>query len=236
MQSIFRDPIWEFIGVVVGTIVALGIALITIWFTRHRKALAFRILSNTSIANLSPSRNVKGRVQILFDDEPVQNVKLLLMQLKNTGNVPITSSDFEKEIVISLNDQARILEAGITETNPVNLPASISVEGAKLVLHPILLNRHDSVTLKILADTFNERISVEGRIVGLRKIEELRRDASWYMWRIGCWIMGFGGFLFVVGTILMITPLGDETAFPFLMGSVVFVFIGAMIARGAVAY
>jgi hypothetical protein len=39
---------------------------------------------------------LEGKIQILFEGQIVKKVNLLVLKIINNGNLPITSSDFEK--------------------------------------------------------------------------------------------------------------------------------------------
>lgn len=199
MNNIFRDPIWEFVGVIVAVLGTIAAIFITIWLTHRRKILSYRVLSHTPIASVHNSRETDGRVQILFNGEPVHNVELILLKIENTGDIPIASDDYENPLQISLNKTAKILEAQIIEKSPNNLPASIDYEESTVSLKPLLLNSKDSVTMKILASQFNGSLFVEGRIIGVKSVKEIKHDTPWYLWRVGIACYAGGAMIGAIG-------------------------------------
>lgn len=178
-NDLWRDPIWQSLGVIVAIIfgiVTLLLGLITIWISRRRKALTYKILSLTPLATIYD--DIGGRVQITLDGKPVADVQLALVKVTNSGNTPIESTDYERPIRFDLSKAAQILSAGITETSSKSLKPSIEHDHTSVVIKPILLNNGDSITLKILAANFNGSILVDGRISGVAEIKEQKDDKS----------------------------------------------------------
>lgn len=181
-ETILRDPAWQAVGV----IIAIILGMVTIWLARRpRKALTYKILSSTPL--IASPEAARGKLQILFDGKPIEDVKLVLVKFTNSGNLPITSSDYEspvKLIVVSRLNVARLLDAGVSETYPEGLAKNVSVlfDKSAVQLEPLLLNQGDSITLKMLITNFTmkegvlkslaDNISVEGRIVGVKEIKD----------------------------------------------------------------
>lgn len=186
MLDILRDPVWEFVG---GVVITIVIGVIAWWTQRRRKALSFDIISRTPL--LSAEDEVKGKLQVLFYGEPVQDVHLATVMIINSGNVPIISADYERPVNLSFGEEAQILTAEVTETNPDSLQVSVDIEATRIVLRPVLLNGGDSITLKLLINRLGG-ISVDGRIVGVKDIRELGPEA-------GARIVSFSSFLSVGG-------------------------------------
>jgi len=139
---------------------------------RRSKSISYEILSCTPL--LSVKEEIKNGLQILFNDRPVRQVHLVLVRIFNSGNMPIPSKDYEQPISLGFGEQSRILTAEITEKNPGDLPALIDHEEGRVKLEPTLLNQGDAITLKMLVNEY-DNITVEGRIVGVKKIERSTR-------------------------------------------------------------
>lgn len=170
MLEIIRDPLWQFIGVILA-IIAIAITVILYWIQRQKKALSWQVVSNTPL--LSIDKEIKGNLEVLYDGKRVQDVQLIIAKIINTGNVPIKSTDYECPINFDFGENARILTAEVTETSPDSLKASANVEGKKVILPPTLMNNRDWITLKFLVNQYDGPISVDGRIVGVKEIKKI---------------------------------------------------------------
>lgn len=170
MLEIIRDPMWQFFGVI---FVVIGIISSTIfnWIQRKKSALSWKIVSNTPLVRINSE--VRGNLQVLFDGNPVKEIQLIIIKIINTGNVPIKSGDYERPLHLNFDENAQILTAEVIETNPINIETSAKIEGRIVLISPALLNKGDSVTVKILVNQFNNKISIDGRIVGVKEIQKI---------------------------------------------------------------
>ena len=205
-MEILRDQIWQFVGAAFG-LVAIIVSIVLWWTQRRRKALSFDIISRTPL--LSVEDKVKGKLQILFDGEPVQDVHLATVIIINSGNIPITSADYERPVNLSFGEEAQILTAEVTETNPDSLQASVDIEATRVVLKPVLLNGGDSITLKLLVSRLGG-ISVDGRIVGVKDIRTPAAQIAAYKR-----LLVFGSVLMLGGLIFFVV-FGSNLAFALL--------------------
>lgn len=171
MQEIMRDPIWQFIVLAALALATVVVSILLFWMQHRRKALSYEIISRTPL--LSVEGEVKGKLQILFDGEPVQDVYLVVARIINTGNLPIVSTDYEDPVNLSFGENSQILTTDSSETNPNSLRASTNIEKTKVVLAPVLLNRGDSITIKMLISQFDGEIKIDGHIVGVKSIRKL---------------------------------------------------------------
>ena len=175
MSEILRDPIWQFIAVIIA-LMTIPVSIILYWKQRRRKALSYEIVSVTPL--LSIKEEIKGKMRILFENKPVQQVYLILVKITNSGNLPISPSDYERAISLSFGEKGKILTAEVVETAPSSLQTSARIEGEKVVLDSNLLNQGDLVKLKILMSEFDGQISVDGCIAGVKDIRESSKKFS----------------------------------------------------------
>ena len=166
MIGIIRDPIWQFVAV----ILAIIVIIIMIFYNRQKKAISWQIISNTPLLKINEV--IKRSLEVRFNGEPVKDIQLIIAKIINTGNVPIKSTDYEGSINLNFGKDAQILTAEVIETSPNNLKASANIEGKKVIIPPTLMNGKDWITLKILVSQFDETITVDGRIVGVKEIKE----------------------------------------------------------------
>ena len=185
MIEIIRDPMWQFVGVILVIIIPLVLYLVQ----RRRKLISWEIISNTPL--LSIEEEIRGNLQVLFDGKPVQDVQLIIVEIINSGNVAIKSIDYERPINLDFGKNAHILTAEVTETTPDNLDISIDIEGTKVLLNPTLMNGKDSITIKTVVSQFNDQITVEGRIVGVKEVQKSTKRNK--IQAINSFIVGVGG-------------------------------------------
>jgi hypothetical protein len=120
---------------------------------------------------------VKGRVQITFDGKPVHDVRMVILHLLNTGNVPIEESDYVHPIGFTFGEGANILSAEVVETRPPDMKTSLHIDGRKVHLHPDILNGGDGVELRILL-TGSDEVRPTGRIKGINQVQELHEPGG----------------------------------------------------------
>ena len=169
MENAFlRDPMWQFIAAV-AAVTAIVVMVCLHLVQRRRKAFAYSVPSVTHLTSVS--REVKDKVQIQFEGQSVGNVSLVLVRVGNAGNVPICEDDFVAPVTVDLGEGARVLTAEISDSTPRDLRPSVTTEGGKVTLGPLLLNQGDAMTLKVLAAGASDTVMVDGRIVGVSKVE-----------------------------------------------------------------
>jgi hypothetical protein len=77
-MDFLRDPIWQFIGVIVGFITII-VTIVLSQRQQNRKEISYQVISDAFI--ISIDKEVKDRVKILFDDRPVKDMSLLILRL-----------------------------------------------------------------------------------------------------------------------------------------------------------
>lgn len=226
MFELLRDPMWQFIGAIVAFI-AIIITIIIYLKQRRNKLLNFEIISRTPL--LSIEDEIKGNLQILYNGNPIEQVHLIVIKFINSGNTPITSNDFEIPINFKFGEESQIFTAEITEKNPTNLRASITIEGNSIVIDPTLLNSGDSITIKTLVSRFVD-IDIDGRIIGVKEIKEYEEGIlpfvipsiiGFIFTLYGMWIITMfpaiqifrGIFFFLVGYFMLIVSIMIRTKF-----------------------
>lgn len=147
MQTIIqalRDPLWTFVTVAVGII-----TLIVIVIQRHRKALSYEVLSRTPL--LTREEEVAGKLQVLYDGEPVRGGALDRSRNRHTGNVPILPGEYVHPVALYFGRDAQVLSAEVLGTEPRDLEALLHMDGPRITLTPCLLNGGDVLVLKTMA-------------------------------------------------------------------------------------
>lgn len=168
-MKFLKDPIWQFVGVIVG-IIAIFVTLFVYVNERPHKKLRVEILSNNLL--ISINTDIAKEIQVLYKDSPVESLSLILLKFENTGNEPIREIDYSEPIQIVLSEKAEIGEVTIQETRPsgILLVPSITKKN-QIELAEALLNPGDQVVLKILAINNDGTLNITTRIAGVSNIE-----------------------------------------------------------------
>ena len=173
MLEILRDSIWQFI---LGFI-ALALTIIFYWKQTQRKNLSFEVLYNTNL--LSIDDVIKGKTQILYEGQLVQNVRLYAIKLINSGNVAILDTDYVRPVYLDFGNDSSILSAKVAKTSPSNLSPCVTTEKTRIIIDPLLLNSGDFIELEILLSQPTEYrqtlASIDGRIVGVKSIKQINK-------------------------------------------------------------
>ncbi|MEH7439551.1 hypothetical protein V7182_18905 [Neobacillus drentensis] len=190
MQQFITNNIVSIISV----LTAITIAVVTYLKTKHSKELSYSVLSSTSL--LIKDEGLQNRIKLLVDGEEVKgDVNLVLLKLINTGNVPIKPDDFIEEL--SIETSASIIVAEVKETNPPNLSVKLDnaigdIFGITSV-QPTLLNPKDEITFKLLVKSYKNDLVMKGRIVGVQKINKLKKKFP-----IGSIILSFAATVIMI--------------------------------------
>lgn len=205
MSDILRDPIWQFVGV----ILSFAALFFTFYFYKKQfssKRLSYDIRTSTSV--LSVRADMKGKLKVLFEGKEVSNVQLLIIRLLNSGDMSIVPSDFEQPVSLSFGDFAKVLTFEVTETSPSNLEALISLKDKLVILKPLLLNQRDWIDIKIVISGYPE-VKVMGRLVGVNIIENLATKER----RFNIVLVFINGFFIFLALIFLIVgyAIDNET-------------------------
>ncbi|MBU7047991.1 MAG: hypothetical protein HXS54_16250 [Theionarchaea archaeon] len=161
--------IWQVLPVV-AAFVTIIVTICLYILGQKKKELGYEILENLSL--VSVEEDVKDRIELYFDKKKVSDVSLILFRVINTGNIPITKNDFEKPIVVSFGDNARILEISTEKTEPQNLEVEFKLKESSMEIDPALFNPKDYVIFKVLAGQC-EGVNMITRIVGVKEIKDI---------------------------------------------------------------
>jgi hypothetical protein len=165
-MELFRDPTWQFVGAAIAIL-----ALLVGFFQRRRKRLSYQLVSKTAL--LTRSEEIAGRLSVRFESREVHNVFLKVIRIKNHGNVPIESKDFETPLALSFGSDAEVLSVAVVDQRPDDLTPALNSNGGSCFLAPLLLNPGDYVTVKILVSGTESQTNVAGRVVGVTKVHRL---------------------------------------------------------------
>lgn len=192
-----KNPTWQFaVATAVTLVLGLGGIIATIWVARSKKKLSYQLLENTPL--VSVGEEVKGQVEIRFFGNPVKNVRLLILKVKNSGYRAIAPGDYVVPVEFRLNEGSQILSVDIIDANPPQLKASlnpglaVATDAPSILFPSALLNAGDWLKIKSLVSDFEGEITVHGRIVDVKQIKEARPSLWAEMWPTYLWCVGIG--------------------------------------------
>ena len=193
MPDILYSPIWQFVGAIFA-LLAILLTLSLYLKQRRRKALAYVVISSADL--LSIEEGIRRRVKILFDDAPVESVRLIIIKLVNPGELPISKDDYESPVQFRFGKNSTVLSYEIIHKVPANLPVELSINSDGIIFNKILLNSGDSVTVKVLVSGRPE-LRVEGRIEGVKEIvgSEIRDRPAYNEFNLVTYLFSVGLFI-----------------------------------------
>ena len=200
MSGLLRDPLWQFIGVILA-LLAIGVSILIYLLQRNRKSLGYEIISNTPL--LTMKEELEGKLQILYEGTSIRNAQLIVIKIINSGNVPIAASDYERPLQFVFDTGAKILSAEVTEKVPDNLLATITSRDNAIVLEPTLLNGKDSITVKALVSDYQKKPKADARIIGVKSVRPITDVQAGSLL-----IMLVGLALLVIGMVALIRAIG----------------------------
>ena len=191
----YSDPnFWQIVGI----ITAVLIMAVTLYIQRNHKSLAFKVLTETSLISIGDE--LKGKLQVTLDGASVQNAHLVIIRIWNNGNVSIAKSDFEKPMLFSFSEQVNILSAKVIEKTPQSLePALALVSRNQFSIEPLLLNKQDSFTVKLLIADYLSKLSINARLNGVKDVKRVESIFASFRWKASIAIL-----LMVVGAALLL--------------------------------
>lgn len=171
MLEALRDPFVQFVVGALLTLATLIVGVIGLRAFRNRKGLSYKVIFNRRL--LSVQEDLKGRVDISLDGQPVSDVRMTLLVLRNSGNIPIEESDYVRPVGFEFGEEAQILDAELVETKPTGMEVTLDWTTSYVLVVPDILNGGDALALQVLVSGGGEMTPV-GRIVGVDEIIEQR--------------------------------------------------------------
>ena len=191
--KILRDPLWQFIGVIVsviavlipliafanpvfvinGTVVACIVLVLYFSNLRPNKTIFFRVISDAVVLSIK-EEDVKAEVQILYKGEEVKDdIHMVILRLWNASYDPILPEEYKgTSIKLNFGKAAKVLSAQVTEAKPSTIKEEIDnnkliqLDAGFLILNPMWLNSDNSISLKVLVTKFDGVVTTdESRII-----------------------------------------------------------------------
>lgn len=171
--DILGDPAWTALATLLAA-VSIGVPIWLYRRSRSRKALSFG-RKVTQLVDIHDE--ARGKISIRYEDRPVEQVYLVEIHLKNSGNVPILQTDFDQPLTLDLGE-ATPMTVDLGETVPEGLAPELEIEGNRVKLRPLLLNPGDELTFKVLVRDYGGVAKLTYRIVGISDLTDARAQAQ----------------------------------------------------------
>src|SRR5437868_10774181 len=123
-MEFIRDQLWQFVGVIT-SLIAIGFSILFYLKQRRIKSISYEVISNVPV--VSVEEEVKDKIQVLFNGKRIDDARLVVLRLWNSGNAPILSADFDRPIKFDFGEKAEILDAAILETTPESIKDEAAV-------------------------------------------------------------------------------------------------------------
>lgn len=151
-------------------IVALLLAILGRW--QRRKELSYNC---SSIEWASLQALEMGEYKGPPEKTPSVDAHMLFLRLINSGNLPISSKDFEESIIVTFEAPSKIIGMDETVFYPSELRTYIGFRQNTITISPLLLNPGNWILLKLLVDCFDlDHLKVAGHIAGVSDIKRRR--------------------------------------------------------------
>ena len=140
-------------------------------------SLTVRLVSSSSLE--LPSDSKIHDLQIIVNGAKIEAPYIYSLSLTNTGSKPIPSGDFETPILIRTVNNAKLITAQVTESEPADIPAKILIEENQLKILPFLSNPKDRVTITLVSSGPLD-LKTQARIAGVRDVgfEDISQNKS----------------------------------------------------------
>jgi hypothetical protein len=173
-------------------VIIMAITLILYIYKITRKSLSFNDKIVTPI--FFKESELRDKIKILFNNNEIKDVYLAIIKIFNSGNVDISSSDFETPITIDFGEKSNVLSSEVIDKMDNSLDVQTELKKGKIDIKPLLLNNKDWFKLRILiSDYQGGRPKVYGRIKGVKQITYSDEKYNLMKWLL---FIGVGIFLF----------------------------------------
>jgi hypothetical protein len=126
MSDLFRDQIWTFVSAAFAGIAVL-IPVFIYFLQQRKKRLGYKVLWQLPLVMIHDELKDDGQLTISFNGNPVKDIHLVLIEIINTGNVPIASGDYERPLCLRYGNDSTVLSAEVVNESPVDLAPILSV-------------------------------------------------------------------------------------------------------------
>jgi hypothetical protein len=165
-SSLLGSELFWVIVAAVAAIAAVIVAIAVHMLSRTRRALAYEVATTPLLSERAP-----GALEISYEGVAVRNATLVEVDVRNVGNVPIRTADFESRLVAVFAPGVQLLHPEVAATQPVDLGPTLVSTPNRIGVEPLLLNPNDGFTLQVLAGDYTGDVELQGRIAGITEFQ-----------------------------------------------------------------
>lgn len=155
---------WIFILAALAAIVTV---LISIYGLIHEKSKSVSLTLSEPVPLLR-SENIHDDLFISIEGKQIRQAWLQTITYRNSGQIPIRSSDIEDATRISFENDTKIISTNTREKKPNNLKAWITRSGNEITINHGLLNNNDHILIDVFIENATDKLPrCNVRIVGI---------------------------------------------------------------------
>lgn len=174
--SLIRLPWVNVFTTTITLVLASGAIYATydVFWKSQTKRLSIDLYDWTPLVSISPEAS--SDIAVSYKGQPVKNLSLVQVRLRNSGGQPIKPEDYIEPVKLIFPETSEVAETYTINSSPQNigLMAEKSAQNA-VTISRTLLNQEDQSVLAIILiskDTDpEEKIGLSGRIVGVKSIK-----------------------------------------------------------------
>jgi len=164
---------WKF---ALNTVLALAALLLPAYLWQadlSAQSLTVRLVSSAALQ--LPADSKIQDLQIIVNGEKIDSPYIYSLVLINSGSKPIPTASFETPLQIRTLNDAKLITAQITGSEPADIPAKVSIDENQVKISPFLSNPKDQIAITLVSSGPLE-LMAQARIAGVRDV--VFEDAS----------------------------------------------------------
>ena len=146
------------------------LSLIIDLIMRNRRSLGFKVKIHSE---RRPRRNVKSGLNTNDEERPINDTMQVEVSIVNTGNEPIQTHEFDRNLEIVFNSNARILDCQPACADIKFIMVESEDDPNRTAISPTLLNPGDVIHVMLLVEKYRDVVAIDGRIAGIKRIKYL---------------------------------------------------------------
>ncbi|EMD1213029.1 hypothetical protein [Vibrio alginolyticus] len=119
-----------------------------------------------------------SELEIKYDNVRLDNPHIVGIKLTNSGDVPIERQDFDSQLNIVFDKDAKVLGHKFVKVKPEEIELVSTSENHQISINPTLLNSGDSFILEVLLDGKSPDFTVSARISGIDGLAQKERSGK----------------------------------------------------------
>lgn len=162
VQSQTSTPDWGKWGVIIAILSLLAVIILGVIQIRStqkpKKEIKCFHLASTPLFTVD--NRYKDDLSISYKGEKIDDATSVILRVDNSGQSAVKVDDFTRPITFQFAQDAKIINAVISDQKPSNINANISYEGNTNVIEltPLLMNSGDSIEISALISLFDKNI------------------------------------------------------------------------------